>query len=212
MTKLEAVNRILRAAKEHPVSSLGSGGENDTLVAEQILDEITRREQMAGLHLNTVFTEFTPDSTNSNRVILPITTLEVRGSRQHQHRNYFFREVAGELRLFDADETPATDEFPDDDRVYVRLVQAVAFEVMPIHHQFSIADQAAVEYAMAVLPSNSALPRLEQIAARSRAMARAHDMRNKPNNLFYDGRSQGPRIGTRWVPRSWPYNDSRRID
>ena len=205
MTRIQAVNRILRAAREHPVSTLGSGGENDTLMAEQILDEVTLREQMTGLHINQTDAEFTPDS--NDEVILPINTLEVRGSRWHRHRNYFFREVGGQLKLFDADKNPATPVFADDTKVYVRLSQSVDFESMPVVYQYSIVDQAAVEYAMAVLPSNAALQRLEAIAARSRAMARAADIRHRPSNMFEDSRSVGLRLGRDGVLRSWPYND-----
>ena len=205
MTKLQAVNRILRAAREHPVSSLGSGGESDTLIAEQILDEVTLREQMIGLHINQTHTKFTPDS--NDEVILPINTVEVRGSRWHQHRNYFFREVGGQLKLFDGDKDPATTVFADDDEVYVRLSQCLDFESLPPVYQYSIVDQAAAEYAAAVLPSNTALQLLEARAARSRAMARAADIRHRPSNMFEDSRSIGLRLGRDGVARSWPYND-----
>ena len=210
LTKLEAVNRILRAAREHPVATLGEGGESDTLIAEQILDEVTRREQMVGLHLNQTTTSFTPNAT-THRVILPNNTSAVTGFAQHGHRDFFFREVDGELRLFNGYETPATDLFPNDEKVYVRITQFVTFESLPVVHQFSVTDQAAFEYAATVLPSNSMLRILEQRAMRSRAMARAADIRSRPHNLLNDGRPSGLRLG-RTVARSWPFNDSKRID
>lgn len=207
LTKLQAVNRILRAAREHPVSSLGLGGENDTLMAEQILDEVTLREQMTGLHINQTSTSFVPDA--DQQVILPINTVAAKGSNQHRHRNYFFREDDGRLLLFDADKTPATSLF-DDARVYVELVQSVSFEAMPPPLQFSVVDQAAFEYASTVLPSNSLLGVLESRAARSRAVARAHDIRSRPSNMFEDSHSIGLRLGRDGVRRSWPYNDGPR--
>ena len=107
LTKLEAVNRILRAAREHPVSSLGSSTLNDTLLAEQILDEVLIREQMQGIHQNT--TEASFDRRDSDgKVLLPTNTLQVKGWNQHVNRNFFHREVDGEMILFDADEQPAT--------------------------------------------------------------------------------------------------------
>jgi len=209
LTKLEAVNRILRSAHEHPVSTLGSGGETDSLIAEQVLDEVARRVQMHGLHCNTAEASFTPDSGNNNRVVLPINTLAVRGWNEHAYRNYFHREVAGEFRLFDADEDPPTDQFDEDDTVYVQITQALDFEALPLQIQFWIADEAAYEYAQAVLPSNSALGLLAQRAARSRAEGRQYNMRSTPHNQFFDGRAQGPRVGRGWTPRHWPYNDLR---
>jgi hypothetical protein len=212
MTRLEAVNRILRGAREHPVSSLGGGGESDSLIAEQTLDDVLRREQAAGLHVNTIETSFTPDSNNSNRVILPSNTLSVQGWNQHQYRNFYHREISGDIRLFDASETPASDQFDDDATVYVRLVQTLAFDDLPLLQQMSIVDQAAVEYQMAVLGSTSLNKHLQAVAARSRAAARAQDWRTRPNNQFQNGASQGPRAGRSYVPRTWPYNDRRQQD
>lgn len=211
-TKLEAVNRVLRGAHEHPVSSLGSGSESDSLMAEQILNEVLGREQMHGLHINTVNTSFIPDSGNSYRVVLPDNTLQVSGANQHQHRNFYFREVSGQLRLFDGDKTPATDSFEDDEPVYIRITQQISFDDLPLAHQFAIADQAAVEYQMAVLGSSTMDRHLRELAAHSRAKARAFDMRNRPHNQFADGRAQGPRAGTRYVQRAWPYNDNAYQD
>lgn len=210
LTKLEAVNRILRAAREHPVSSLGSSTENDSLMAEDILDEVLTREQMTGLHVNTVKTSFTPDS--NNQVILPDATLAVAGADQHVHRDYFHKEVNGQIFLFDGGETPASSIFTDDSTVYIRITQRMDFEDLPVQHQFSIVDQAAVEYQEAVLGSSTLGRALEARAARSRAIARAYDMRSRPNNQIRHGRAQGPRAGTVYVPREWPYNDLRKQD
>ncbi len=208
MTKLEAVNRILRASREHPVTSLG-GGETDSLMAEQILDEIVRREQMTGLHLNTTEASFTPDATTSY-VILPSDVTQVCGWNQHAHRNFFHREVSGTTYLYDADEMPATRVFDDDDTVYVRATHAIDFADLPLPHQFSCTDQAAQEYQMFVMGSASLNQHLQQVAGRSRAIARAYDMRSRPHNQFDDGLSQGPRFAGRYTPRSWPWNDLRR--
>jgi hypothetical protein len=216
LTKLEGVNRVLRAARERPVSALGTATENDSLMAEQILDEILMREQMTGQHVNTTEAQFTPDGT-SGYVVLPTDTLAVAGSNQHVARNYYHRETDGGVYLYDSDGIPgtwgATRDFSstgtDDDTVYCRITQCMTFEDLPVQHQFSIVDQAAVEYQQHVMGSNSVDNQLQARAARSRAIARAYDMRSRPNNQFDDGRSQGPRMG-RFTPRGWPYNDQRR--
>ena len=211
MTRTDAVNRILRAANEHPVSDLGSETSNDTLMAEQILDEITKREQMTGQHVNTTETSFIPDSANNDRVALPDNTVQVKGWNRHTYRNFFAKEVTGLILLHDADEEPATFSFANDAEVFIRITQSLTFEELPLPHQFSVVDQAAVEYQQHVLGSESLNRDLQQRAFRSRAIARAHDMRSTPHSQFDDGRAQGPRAGARWTPRAWPWN-SRIID
>jgi len=208
MTLLQGVNRILRSAREHPVSSLGDATQNDSLLAEQILDDVLMREQMTGLHVNTAEAGF--DRRDSDgKVILPSNTLQVRGWNQHASRNFFHRELDGEVVLFDADEQPATSNFSstgaDTETAYLRITWCMDFEDMPAPHQFSIVDQAAVEYQEAVLGDPQLGAKLEARAGRSRAIARAYDMRSRPSNQFEDGRSHGPRLG-RAAPRAWPYN------
>ena len=199
MTKLEAVNRILRGAREHPIASLGDVTINDTLMAEQILDEVNRREQMTSIHINTSEQELTPDA--NDEILLPSTTMQVLASKQSVNRNFGLREEAGVTKLIDVDEN--RDTFPDDTSVFVRITAELGFEDLPLQHQFSIADQAAVEYQQATLGSDTLDRSLQARAARSRAIARAYDMRTRPNNQFNDGRSVGPRQGARFTPRHW---------
>lgn len=204
LTRLQAVNRILRAAREHPVASLGDETQDDSLMAEQILDEILLREQMTGLHVNTVETAINRDS--NDKIVLPSNTLQVKGWNQHVNRNFFHKEVNGVVYLFDADEMPATSDFSSDgadlSKVYVKLSQCLDFAELPAHVQFSIVDQAALEYQDAVLGDSQLRQQLEGRAGRSRALQRAADMRSRPHNQFEDGASEGPRRG-RYTPRSW---------
>jgi hypothetical protein len=205
LTKLEGVNRMLRAARERAVSSLGSTTLNDTLLAEQILDEHLMREQMNGLHVNTTNASFDRDA-GDNTMKLPSNTLQVQGWNQDIHKNFFHKEVSGEVLLFDADETPATSDFSatgaDRSTVYLRLTQAMEFADLPAAHQFSIVDQAAVEYQQAVLGDTQLDSMLQARAARSRAEARKYDMRMRPHNQFTDGVSPLSPWGVA-TPRRW---------
>jgi hypothetical protein len=205
MSKLDGVNRILRAAKEHPVAVLGSSTENDSLMAEELLDEVSKREQMTGLHCNTIDQEFTPDSNNSNKIVLPSNTLQVVAAYTNADRHFMHREVDGVTYLFDSEpaEDVESDEFDNDTSVWVRITTLLDFDQLPLHHQFSIADQAAQEYQQAVLGSTTLDQALTQRAMRSRAIARAYDMRTRPANQFTHGRSTGAARGTRYTPRGW---------
>lgn len=206
MTKLEGVNRVLRAAKEHPVAVLGESTENDSLMAEELLDEISKREQMTSLHCNTLEQEFTPDANNSDRILLPDNTLQVFGAYVNANRALMHKTISGEVRLIDTERSDSgiePDQFPNDTSIWLRITTEVDFADLPIQHQFSIADQAAQEYQMAVLGSNSIDQSLTGRAMRSRAISRAYDMRTRPANQFMHGRSSGPARGTRYVPRGW---------
>jgi hypothetical protein len=212
MTKLEAVNRILRAAREHPVSSIVSPTENDSIMAVTILDETSKEIQSNGLHVNQTQTSFTPDVGNDNKVVLPDNTLQVRGWNEHACREFFHRCVDGVQLLFDAKPQPlaaATTNFDDDTTVYVRITQLLEFEELPQPIQFWIADQAAVEYQMYVMGSSMMDKHLRERALRSRIEGKKYDMRSRPVNLITHGRSMGPRSGINFVQRSWPYNDMR---
>ena len=164
LTKLEAVNRILRAAREHPVSSLTTGSTNDSLLAEQILDDVLTREQMTGLHVNQTEAAFTRGS--DNKILLPSNTLAVKGWNQHVFKNYYHKEVDGEVLLFDADNQPATSDFSsngaDEATVYLRITWRATFDELPSAYQFSIVDQAAVEYQESVLGDPGLGTKLEQ--------------------------------------------------
>ena len=52
MTKLEAVNRMLRALHEYPVAALDTGGVSTAASAETILDECDKSVQAKGWHCN----------------------------------------------------------------------------------------------------------------------------------------------------------------
>lgn len=205
LTKLQGVNRILRACRQKPVSAL-STTVDDALVAEQTLDEVLVREQMPGQHVNTTETALTVDG--NDKIVLPTNTVKVEGSNQDACRNFFHKQVAGDLLLFDADEFPATSDFGSSGAntatVYVKITQALEFDELPPQHQFSIVDQAAVEYQEATLGDKTLGDKLEGRAGRSRAEARSYDIHSRPHNQLTDGASSIGRIGR---IRNRPYGD-----
>jgi len=203
-SRLGAVNRILSSAREHTVSSLPDTTVNDSLAAEQKLDEVNLREQQDGLHCNTTIAEFTRD--DDGTVKLPSNTLFVTGARSHVHREFFHKEVDGEMLLFDGGEDPATSDFTAEganlETVNLRVMQLLDFTALPSTIQFSIVDQAAVEYQEENLGDKDLGKSLKERAGRSRAMARAFDMRSRPHNQVRHGNDGGPRR-LRSVPRGW---------
>jgi hypothetical protein len=198
LTELEAVNRILRASMEHPVASLEESGINEPLTAKQVLDEVNMREQMDGWHINTLIVELEPDG--SNRIALPANTLVVVGEKENQFDNLSTTVIGGVVYLLDVKEG-THNEF--EENVHLRLTTLIPFDELPPQYQFSIADQAAVEYQQANHGSQSVDAQLTSRAARSRARQRRHDARLRPSNQFNNSRSQIRR--GRLVPRNWPW-------
>ena len=141
LSKLEGVNRVLRAARERPVSALGESTENDSLMAERVLDEILLREQMTGLHVNMTEAQYTPDPT-TGYVILPSDTLQVTGWNAMVQRSFFHKETDGTVYLYDSDGADGvwgvTRDFGpdglDDAVVYVRITQCLDFDDLPLAH------------------------------------------------------------------------------
>jgi hypothetical protein len=89
LSKLDAVNRILRSAGEYPVSTLSVTGSNDVTIAVQTLDETVLFIQLAGLNNNTEVKNMLPDS--SGRIVIPDNVISVDTISTDIHRNVVTR-------------------------------------------------------------------------------------------------------------------------
>lgn len=185
LSKLEAVNRILRFAGEYPVSSLSSSGLNDTLVAERILDETTIQYQLPGQNFNTVVTTYSPDS--SGKIHIPDETLWVDTTSSHLNRNVVQR-GRSPTYLFDLDNN--TDIF--EDTLKIRIAVKIDFQDMPTADQFSVTDTAARLYQMTVVGDATQDALIAETAFMSRAMARASDIRSRDWGFMSNLRSYWP--------------------
>ena len=95
-TELEAVNTLLDAAGESPVSSLDSSGLADVAEAKKLLDEQSRLIQSPGWAFNTEYDyPLTPDV--DGLINLPTNTLKVDADRTYQNIDV----VQRGLRLYD---------------------------------------------------------------------------------------------------------------
>jgi hypothetical protein len=75
MSRLDAVNQILSATGDEPVSSLTEESGSDSVAAELRLDEETRNVQIEGWYFNTVKRTFVPNA--SGNILIPGTILQV---------------------------------------------------------------------------------------------------------------------------------------
>lgn len=195
LSKLDAVNRILRAAGEYPVSTIAVTGSNDVTLAVQTLDEVALQTQLTGLNCNTVEKTYLPDS--SGRIYIPDTTLAIDTIGTDYGRNVVQRGRAPTY-LFDVDNN--TDVFTIGTPLYVRVTIALDFEALPTAEQFEITDLAARMYQMATVGEASQDKLLQEIAFMSRIKSRAADIRSRDISAF-----------TSNTKSSWPYIGARRL-
>ena len=210
LTKLQAVNRMLRAASEQPVESLTTDPTNESLIAENTLDEVNIHAQMAGLFVNTQIQEFTPDP-STKEIVLPDTTLDVlawwdegrneSGDDLPDNRDRIFVARGHDpVRLFDKDRNDFT--FPDDTSVTLKITLLMDFEELPTAQQFRITDHAARLYEASAQGDPAIGQLLAAEAGLSRALARAADMRSRRANAYTTGMNTLARRMNR-VRRDW---------
>lgn len=174
LTKLDAVNRILRAAGEYPVSTLAGSDINDTTLAESVLDEVSLKIQLQNVDFNYTQRTLSPDS--EGNIFLPVETLACEGAGV----DYGRRLTLKGLQLHDLDND--TSVFSSDVVCCVRY--KLSFEELETPYQFWIADVAAVEYHNQTVGDPQANQILVGIAAESRRHARAHEIRSRQANVF----------------------------
>lgn len=143
LTKLAAVNIMLDAIGETPVSSLNSGLP-DAEAAERVLLEVSRDVQESGFHCNTdEEITLTPDV--DGFIPLPQNTLRVDSSGDDQYRDV----VERAQKLYDRENQ--SDVFTDS--IVVDLVIELAYEDLPYRLANYIARKAARVYHERVLGS-----------------------------------------------------------
>ena len=213
LTQLQAVNIVLRGARETPVSSLDEDTINEVLTALQILDEWDLDVQSGGLYTNTFEQELTPNATTGFIDLSP-NVMYVTGWGKDIRRELNYVEESTVLRLFDIENNTTIFNTGDAKvttmkiRVYIRL----DFENGLTHKQQRwIIDEAAREYQMVTVGSNSMDRLLQTKAARARAAARRENMTQMRPNMFNNSRSNLARAQARTVVRAWlPESDGQR--
>ena len=140
LTKLDAVNRCLRAIGEARINSLDSGVP-DAADAEALIDETVTEVLGSGWHFNTEQgVEFEPSS-SSSRVVLSKSILSIKGSGRDYYRNFTMRRSGTSTppHLYDLDEK--TDKF--ERPVTLSLVRDYSFENIPHPHASYVTARAA---------------------------------------------------------------------
>lgn len=193
LSKLEAVNRMLVAAGEFPVSSLTVSGSNDVTIAVQILDETTTMIQVAGTNTNTIIKTLTPDT--EGKIYVDDNVIHVDTVEESMDRN-----VAVQGRnptyLIDLD-NEGTDVFDADTQLRVKLVKNLSFDNLETADQFYATDLAARRYQFLTVGDRVTDGILNETAQYSRFAARAKDIRARDVNFMDNTKSYWASIGGR---------------
>lgn len=146
LTKLAAVNRMLRAASELPVNSITSSGISDTDVAVTILDEANLMYQLEGKYFNSEIMRLYQNS--DDKFTVGSATLSLIPVNDWANRNIVIR---GGF-LYDVDNnTYVFDGTADSDGIDFKKVTLLEFKDIPTSDQFMVCDTAAREYQRVVI-------------------------------------------------------------
>lgn len=199
LSKLDAVNRILVAAGEFPVSSLSVSGANDVTIAVQLLDEATTMVQINGTNTNTILSEVTPDS--EGKIYVADSTIHVDTYGDSRNRN-----IAAQGRnptyLIDLD-NGGTDVFDAGTTLFIKTMRRIDFEDLETQEQFYATDYAARRYQILTVGDKQSDAVLNEQVLMSRIHSRAKDIRARGANFTDNTKSYWANIGARrvWGPR-----------
>ncbi len=140
LSKIEAVNIILEAIGESPVSSLTSGLP-DAEAAEAKLNEVNKTVQAKGWHQNIEYNlKLVPN--NSNLIYVPSNYLRVDTTKQSQSINVTVRSYQNRLALYDLKKQSFIFTQP----LYVEVVYLLSFEDLSLELGTYIAYLAARKF------------------------------------------------------------------
>ena len=184
LSKLEAVNRILRSAGEFPVSTLNSQS-NDTLLAVSVLDEQTLYANMEGSLQNTVYTTIT--ATADGQFLLPDSLLHIETVGEDAGILVSTRRNNPTL-LYDVVNNTTTWTCSTLD---VQQVIRLDFEDLPTQQQFSVTDYASRLYQMQTVGDVNQDALLAQQQMLSDARSKQADARSRKANFLW-GMNENP--------------------
>ena len=124
-TELEAVNLMLSAIGEAPVSSLNDPSLLDASLAQEVLDQTSIAIQTRGLHCNTDLKLKLTRDVSTNEINLPTNTAKVDSSDVSAHRDVVQRGT----KLYDRD----NHTFVFDEDITVDIVYLLNFDDLPQH-------------------------------------------------------------------------------
>lgn len=200
LTRLDAVNRILQASEEQPVSTLVNDGVNDVSFAETVLDQVTLEIQSQGFGISQETKTFNYDSDGYITVsdnYLVVDPVEADFGRKLVVRG---------TRLYDAD----NGTYVFDATVRLRVTLTQDFADLPPAVQFYIADKAARRYQMQTLGDPEKDRFLAEQELKSMVLAKQVDARSRNGSWIHNPYSNSG-VSTYRHRRPYPGSLGRNI-
>lgn len=194
MSKLKAVNQMLRSINEQAVSSLSSG-QLDAERAQDVLDETSRRIQVEGWHANTR-QNVTLTTNASNQFAVGVNALSVdsvnpRGVRpsagniaNSRFYNVMLKRAADDSKflLYDVDRDSET--WTDITTITVSIIEFLNFEHLPPALQVYIYKAAAHEFQKDSVASQVLYEFTLEDVQTAMATAIQDDAKNEDSNVL----------------------------
>tara|TARA_R110000744_G_scaffold7223_7_gene24851 strand:+ start:3419 stop:4072 length:654 start_codon:yes stop_codon:yes gene_type:complete len=193
MTKLQAVNQMLRSINEQPVSQLASG-QLDASQAESVLDEVSRRAQSEGWHVNTrrnvVLTKNTDTQFAIPINVLSVDTADPEGWRLPTNTSYdkqynvMMKRSADNSKwiLYDIDKD--TELWPDVTTLTVHMVELLEFHNLTPSLQIYVYKMAGHEFQKSQVASEVLYQFTKEDAQQAYFTAMQDDTFNEDRNVL----------------------------
>lgn len=186
-SKLDAVNQMLVAAGQSPVSSLSSDAAADTNLALFYLDAAVKDHQLRGLAVQQYEAVLTPEA--DLRIALPSKTIEVAFCDLVQTQNTkYTQQVIPAIRDGYLFNTQDNNPFWDASETYrLRLTVALDFEDVEPATQRSVVSTAAARYQLEQSGDANVAKRLAGEEAQFQYLNRQSDIRKRGSSILDSG-------------------------
>lgn len=183
-TELEAVNQMLSGIGEPPIQSLVDEANEDSLIAQQILDEVCRELATRDWWFNReTEVKFSPDADGHIEIPGDIATLESHYDYGSLRANYTIKSD----RLYDLD--AKTDVFTQD--VYLDVVYLRAWEDLPVPAQVYVAARATRKLAARLEKHGPTVQITDQDEREAEIRLKQADVRVQTPRMIHRGELDG---------------------
>ena len=179
-TKLDAVNSLLTAVGEYPISNLVDDIA-EAQIAIQVIDEVSREVQSRGWSWNTRRkAKLTPDT--NNNIVVPVNVTRVDATDIDGWNDRTQRYTIRSNKLFNMIDFTNTFEEP----VYANLVYLWDFDDLPEEARRFITLDAQQRYMNRVVGADADMAQVQQQATRAWIAMEQDEDKNADRNILWD--------------------------